>query len=119
MNTACRWVAAALTFVWLSGCGNPQASESSAQPIDIEWFKGTVDQALAEAKIRNKPLLVYWGAVWCPYCQALKKSVFTRHDFIEKTRLFIPVYLDGDQPGAQAWGERFKISGYPLSLIHI
>jgi hypothetical protein len=43
--------------------------------------------------------------------------VFSRPDFIEKTRLFVPVYLDGDEAGAQRWGEQFRVSGYPTMLV--
>ena len=43
--------------------------------------------------------------------------MFSRPDFIEKLKLFVPVYLDGDDPGAQKWGERFGVSGYPTVLV--
>jgi protein disulfide-isomerase len=43
--------------------------------------------------------------------------VFSRPDFIAKLKLFIPVYLDGDDPGAQKWGDRFAVSGYPTVLV--
>src|ERR1700692_4965629 len=107
MRRVRRWVecvAAVLmvTSALLVACGQ-RAPVAAVAPHEIVWFKGTMEQAIAAAQQRNRPLLVYWGAVWCPYCQALKKTVFTRADFIEKSNLFIPVYLDGDLPGAQAW----------------
>jgi thiol-disulfide isomerase/thioredoxin len=95
----------------------PLAIATPAPAREIAWFKGSVDQAMTTAGKENKLLFIYWGAKWCPYCQALRKTVFTRPDFIEKTALFVPVYLDGDLPGAQAWGETFKISGYPTLLV--
>src|SRR5271170_5384056 len=60
---------------------------------------------------------VGWGASWCPPCQQLKATVFTRPDFIRTTQLFVPVYLDGDEPGAQKWGETFKVVGYPTLVV--
>ena len=107
----------------LAGCDRrtdaapPLASAAPAPAREIAWFKGSVDQAMTAAGKENKLLFIYWGAKWCPYCLALRKTVFTRPDFIEKTALFVPVYLDGDLPGAQAWGETFKISGYPTLLV--
>lgn len=100
----------------LAGCGQREAVPAAPTP-EIAWFQGSVDEAFAEAKQSDRPVFLYWGAVWCPYCQQLKSSVFTRRDFIDKSQLFVPVYLDGDNPGAQKWGEQLKVSGYPTVLI--
>jgi thiol-disulfide isomerase/thioredoxin len=86
---------------------------ASARPAGIDWFAGDPDAAFAAAKAANKPVLLYWGAVWCPPCHLLKATVFAQPQFQAKTRQFIVVYLDGDDTGAQRWGERFKVSGYP------
>ncbi|HXU54481.1 MAG TPA: hypothetical protein VN744_03550, partial [Casimicrobiaceae bacterium] len=32
----------------------------------IAWQKGDVDAAFASAMAQNKPVFLYWGAVWCP-----------------------------------------------------
>src|SRR5690606_3732915 len=42
------------------------------------WFSGTPDTAFALAKQANKPILVYWGAVWCPPCNELRDQVFNQ-----------------------------------------
>ncbi|VUD42382.1 Thiol:disulfide interchange protein DsbD [Thalassocella blandensis] len=84
---------------------------------EIAWFDGTVEQAFSAAKQQDKPLFFYWGAVWCPPCNELKATVFKRREFIEQTKLFIPVYLDGDTPGAQKYGEKFKVRGYPTLIV--
>ncbi|HZT55104.1 MAG TPA: thioredoxin family protein [Burkholderiaceae bacterium] len=76
-----------------------------------------VDAAFALAKAENKPVFVYWGAKWCPPCNQVKATLFNRQDFIERSRAFVPVYVDGDSPGAQKLGSRFKVSGYPTMLL--
>jgi thiol-disulfide isomerase/thioredoxin len=88
----------------------------AAEPA-IAWYDGSVESAFATARAQNKPVFLYWGAKWCPPCHELKATVFSRPDFIEKLKLFVPVYLDGDNPGAQKWGEKFAVSGYPTVLV--
>ncbi|MBC8026639.1 MAG: thioredoxin family protein [Steroidobacteraceae bacterium] len=88
-----------------------------ADAADIAWFDGDVDAAFKSATASNKPVLLYWGAQWCPPCKQLKSSVFNRPDFIEKSKLFIAVYLDGDLPDAQKWGDVFRVTGYPTVVV--
>jgi thiol-disulfide isomerase/thioredoxin len=96
------------------------AAELAAVHADapgIDWYKGDVDAAFASAKSSDKPVLLYWGAQWCPPCKQLKSAVFNRPDFIEKSKLFVAVYLDGDLPDAQKWGDVFRVTGYPTVVV--
>ncbi len=97
----------------------PSASAAvDNMPAGIAWkLAAEVDAAFAQAKKENKPLFLYWGAVWCPPCNQVKATVFSRADFIERSRLFVPVYIDGDAPAAQKLGSRFKVSGYPTMIL--
>ena len=85
-------------------------------PPGIAWFDGGVDAAFERARAESKPVLLYWGAEWCPYCADLEAYVFSRRDFQEKLELFVPVYLDGDDPGAQKRADAFGVAGYPTVL---
>ena len=101
---------------------NPSTSATSSKSATVAepaivWYSGSVESAFAAARAQNKPVFLYWGAKWCPPCHELKATVFSRPDFVEKLKLFIPVYLDGDDPGAQKWGDRFGVSGYPTVLV--
>ena len=92
--------------------------QSAAQPeAGVAWLKGDVDAAFAAAKAAGKPVFLYWGAVWCPPCNQVKATIFNRGDFIERSRYFVPVYIDGDSPGAQQLGARFKVIGYPTMIL--
>ena len=76
-----------------------------------------VDAAFAAARAESKPVFVYWGAKWCPPCNQVKATLFNRQDFIERSRAFVPVYVDGDSAGAQKLGSRFHVSGYPTMVL--
>ena len=97
--------------------GCHQAPPPTPQAHAIAWREGDVDDALAEARESGKPVMLYWGAKWCPPCNQIKSTLFKDPAFIAETEHFIPVHLDGDSPGAQRWGERFGISGYPTVIV--
>ncbi|MEM8498471.1 MAG: thioredoxin family protein [Pseudomonadota bacterium] len=113
----------------LTACGQPTpGTENEPAPASIKpatehkaagihWFGGSVDQAFAMAKTDNKPVFLYWGAVWCPPCHELKATVFQEPSFIQASRQFVPVYLDGDTPGAQKYAEQYGVMGYPTLVV--
>jgi thiol-disulfide isomerase/thioredoxin len=99
----------------------PKAADPSAAarhlPPGIPWFEGDVDAAFTTARAAGKPVFLYWGAEWCPPCAQIKSTIFNRREFQERSRLFVPVYLDGDTPSAQKHGERFGVVGYPTMIL--
>ena len=100
-----------------SSASATSSSSANVTAPAISWYHGSVESAFATAHAQNKPVFLYWGASWCPPCHELKATVFSRPDFIEKLKLFVPVYLDGDDAGAQKWGDKFGVSGYPTVLV--
>jgi len=94
-----------------------ELAQIHADSPGIDWFKGDVEAAFKSTQESNKPVLLYWGAQWCPPCKQLKSAVFSRPDFIEKSKLFVAVYLDGDLPDAQKWGDVFRVTGYPTVVV--
>jgi thiol-disulfide isomerase/thioredoxin len=112
----------------LSACGpetsqepasvTPAAAVTEADPAKgIDWFDGSVEEAFALARETGKPLFLYWGAEWCPPCHAIAATIFNKPEFINRSKLFVPVYLDGDQDNAQKYGEQFNVLGYPTMVV--
>jgi len=109
--------AAQVTAASATGAAPASSATASAHADGIAWRKGDVDAAFVAAKADHKPLFLYWGAVWCPPCNQVKATLFNRQDFIERSRFFVPVYIDGDSPSAQKLGTRFNVSGYPTMIL--
>jgi thioredoxin-like negative regulator of GroEL len=109
----------------LTGCSERRntASAAASAPATsgIAWRYASTDEevnaAFTQATREYKPLLLYWGANWCPPCNQLKATLFNRQDVIERSRAFVPVYIDGDRPGAQKLGARFRVSAYPTLVL--
>ncbi len=120
--TLWRLTAAVLAGAAVLACAMPAAAAASRAPsTNVAWLtaaaEADVDRAFAQARVERKPVLLYWGASWCPPCNQLKSTFFNRQDFAEASRGFVAVHVDGDQRGAQKIGARFKVSGYPTVVL--
>ena len=114
-------IAAACAITVSLALPGPALAKAPDAKSGIAWQVASsdaeVDRAFALAKQTGKPVYLYWGAVWCPPCNQVKATLFSRPDFVERSRAFIPVYVDGDKPGAQKVAARFKVSGYPTMVL--
>jgi thiol-disulfide isomerase/thioredoxin len=97
------------------------AAPGSLPSNNVAWVVAAADadieRAFAQARTQDKPLLLYWGATWCPPCNQLKATLFNRQDFAALSKHFVAVFVDGDRPAAQKIGARFKVSGYPTMVL--
>jgi thioredoxin-like negative regulator of GroEL len=112
--------AACVAAAWVTATP-VHAQAAASAPLPGVWMVASadadIDRAFARAAAERKPVLLYWGASWCPPCNRLKATLFSRQDFVEQSRAVVAVHVDGDRPGAQKLGARFKVRGYPTLVL--
>ena len=98
-----------------------EGGAASSLPNNVAWIAASqdadIDRAFAQARRDRKPVLLYWGATWCPPCNQLKATLFNQQEFALLAQSFVAVQVDGDLPGAQKLGTRFHVRGYPTTLL--
>ena len=85
----------------------------------IEFFQGTWDEALAEAKKQDKIIFVDAYAVWCGPCKRMSKNVFPHKEvgqFYNKN--FVNLKLDMERGEGAKFRKKYPVSAFP-TLFYI
>jgi thiol-disulfide isomerase/thioredoxin len=84
----------------------------------INFFHGSWEEALAEAKKSDKILFVDAYAQWCGPCKRMARDVFTKPkvgDFFNDN--FINLKLDMETPDGYSFGKKYPVSAFPTLLF--
>lgn len=96
-----------------NGADGPKVDDGT----EIRWYEGDIDDAFALAKQQGKPLFLYWGADWCPYCKELEATIFVRDEFIKLSHQFIAVDLSNGDSETIRYSDRFKMYSLPTVIV--
>jgi thioredoxin 1 len=108
-----RMVILLLMFFLMSVASLPVAISSKG----INFFDGSLDQAMLEAKSQTKPVFVYVYASWCGQCKKLKKSFKDEDTGTYFNKHFINVSVDGETAEGSKVLARYGVKAYPTLLI--
>lgn len=84
----------------------------------IEFFKGTLEEALAKAGKENKLVFVDYYATWCVPCKKMEKMVFTDTKVGEYFNAkFVNLQLDAERPENTASAKKYKVEAFPTMVF--
>lgn len=86
--------------------------EPQAAPV-----RHDLDAALAEAEKTGKRVLIDFGAVWCPPCNALAAEVLHNPDAAPLLDGVVLVEVDVDEHDSWPVKDRYAVGGYPTLVL--
>jgi thiol:disulfide interchange protein DsbD len=98
------------------GEGGP-AEPQRMLPDETQWATD-FDKAKAQAIAESRPMIVDFGAEWCPACKELEKNTFPDSKVRAAAGKFLPVHVDCTEEAVyDAAQEKYGVKGLPTVLI--
>jgi len=84
----------------------------------IQFFEGTLQDALNKAKTEQKPIFIDIYATWCGPCKLLKRKTFTNKEVGSYFNTnYISLSLDGEKGDGAILANKYRIPGYPTLIV--
>ncbi|MDO4707755.1 MAG: thioredoxin family protein [Porphyromonadaceae bacterium] len=84
----------------------------------IQFFEGTLEEALVQAGKDNKLVFIDYYATWCVPCKKMDKLVFTDAKVGEYFNdKFINLQLDAEKPENKASAKLYKVEAFPTMVF--
>lgn len=73
----------------------------------------TLNQAMEQAQLGNKTILVKFHANWCHYCRAMDKDTFSDAAVAKELNDYIVIKVNVDTPSGILLARKYRVSGLP------
>jgi thiol:disulfide interchange protein len=74
-------------------------------------FGDGYEQGCAQATRQAKPMMLFFTAEWCHYCNQMAEEAFTHPQVVRLSEGFVCILVDADLEPAVC--RQFKVTGYP------
>ena len=96
------------------------APGSGVAPSVADTSSGEFAEALRQARLQGRPVLVDFHASWCKNCLAMDETVFKKSEVKKRVQDFIVVRYDAERPGqspAREVLDHFGVMGLPTYVV--
>jgi thiol-disulfide isomerase/thioredoxin len=83
----------------------------------LNWFQGSFEEALAQAKASNKLVFIDFWTTWCGWCKRLNKDTFSDDTVVAEMKDIICLSIDAESKTGRPIAERFRLKGYPALIL--
>lgn len=91
-----------------------QSDDSMGSEAKISW-RSDYTEAMADAKLQNKPVLLAFTTSWCPPCKEMKKRVYPDPEVVRTVSGFVAVLIDPEK--ATDLAREYRVEGYPIYIV--
>lgn len=110
-------VLSALVASWTMVKGSYYRVAARPPASAVAW-RTDFDAALAESKASGLPMLLDFGASWCPPCLVMEHEVWPDREVGKAVAgRYIPVRLDVDDPKVGPLAGRYGVEGIPAVVV--
>lgn len=101
----------------LLGAAAPRAHSFPGDHGRLDWFQGSFEKALEQAKQENKVVFIDFWASWCGWCKRFDLEVLSDAVVVAQTRELVCMNIDAESEAGVPLAARYGAAGLPALVF--